>query len=523
MTIRKAGTVIGRLSNAALTLGFTACTQAASFDFEEYTIDTGLAPASAPFAADLIAGQGKEIAIIVNDEKSERQLLVYQYEPSANAYLERDRVAISREFHTFDLSEPVAKPPSPEQHAADPQASIQQSLFFLSSHKLYKYTPATIDKPGNLLPVLNLKTLILKDDADFLARGDFVRDINHDSYPDLLVADFEATQIFIGTESGYQLQSLPIKADVIVDNRGATYANPKLFLADMNSDKRLDIVKVETGALVIHLQDQQQHFGEQPTQLAIAANIHGTDWWHKRDSNGDELDQSDLSYRKVDEIKDINNDGLADMIVRFTQSSGVLDRSNDYEIYLGQRTEGRLSLPLQPTSSIQAEGTLSGIELVDINGDDIFEVMLSGFDIGLTQIIGALISGSINQDVYIFAQDQAANFDDAPLMKENVNLNFSLSSGRSGSAVVELADLNGDGHKELLLSKNNKALSIYAGLPEKANFERKASRYKTLLPEDNSKLSVTDMNDDSKEDIIFHYGKLDKRELSSTIKVLIAK
>ncbi|MDN3640677.1 VCBS repeat-containing protein [Simiduia curdlanivorans] len=519
MTQLKAGMINRYLSIATLSLGFTALTQAASFDFEEHEIDTKLPLVSAPFAADLIPGHGKEIAVIVNDEKSGRLLLIYQYEPNTSTYIERDRVAVGREFHTFDLSKPAAIQQDTSEHA---KATLQ-SLYFLSSHKLYKYAPADIDKPSALTPALTLNTLILKAEADFLARGQFIKDINQDNYPDLLVADFESTQVFIGTQNGFESQSLPIKADVIVDNRGATYASPKLFLADMNLDQRLDIVKAETGLLLVYLQDQQERFAEQPTQVVTDPSINGTDWWYKRDNNGEELDQSDLSYRKVDEIKDINNDGLSDMVVRFTQSAGVLDRTNDYEIYLGQLIEGKYALPLKPNSSIQAEGTLSGIELVDINGDDIFEVMLSGFDIGLTQIIGALISGSINQDVYIFAQDQASNFNDTPLIKENVNLNFSLSSGRSGSAVVELADLDGDGHKELLLSKNNKALSIHAGLAKTAQFERKAIRYKTLLPEDNSKISVIDINHDNKEDIIFHYGRLDRKQLSNTIKVLISK
>ena len=42
-----------------------------------------------------------------------------------------------------------------------------------------------------------------------------------------------------------------------------------------------------------------------------------------------------------------------------------------------------------------------------------------------------------------------------PTIKKGVELTFSLSSGQSGSAVVKLADLNGDGLKELVLSDDD--------------------------------------------------------------------
>ena len=484
-------------------------THAATADFIEFTIESPYTLIAAPLAADIIEGNGKEILIFAVDEKYNRYLLIYQFDEILNDFKSVDQVAIAQKYHSYDISE----------H----QAGSTQSLLFLASHELAQYQAATEKKPGSIDFALSLSTLILKENADFLAHSHFIKDINKDSYPDLIVANFESTQILLGSDKGYTLQALPIKADVIVDNRGATYASPKLYLADINQDQRLDIIKIETGFLLAYLQRQDHSFFEQPTRFRLDENINGTDWWYQRDSNGEELDQSNLTYRKVDEFKDINNDSIPDMVVRLTQSSGVLDRSNDYEIYLGELLDGQYALPLKPSSIIQADGTLSGFELVDIDGDEKFEVKLSGFDIGLTQIIGALVSGSINQDVYIFAQDQNSHFGDTPIAKENVSLKFSLRSGRSGSAVVELADTNGDGYKELLLSKNNKGLSIFTGNAEQLGFNKKAVRYKTQLPEDNSNIAVADINLDNKDDLIFHFGKLDDEKSVKTVKILFGK
>ena len=92
-----------------------------------------------------------------------------------------------------------------------------------------------------------------------------------------------------------------------------------------------------------------------------------------------QLDQSNLEYRMLEELRDLNADGITDMVVRYTKASGVLDRVNDYEIYLGKKQQEKLAFSATADSVIRADGTLTGLEFVDIDNDEKFEVLLAGF------------------------------------------------------------------------------------------------------------------------------------------------
>ena len=106
---------------------------------------------------------------------------------------------------------------------------------------------------------------------------------------------------------------------------------------------------------------------------------------------------------------------------------------------------------------------------------------------------------------------------------EEVDLNFSLSSGSTGQPVVLTADLNGDGFKELVLSAGKKRLAIYKGENNPQLFESRYKRHKLTLPQDGSMLTVADLNNDKQQEIIVRYGKQDENKLRNKVVILSAK
>ncbi|MDG2393177.1 MAG: VCBS repeat-containing protein, partial [Thalassotalea sp.] len=219
--------------------------------------------------------------------------------------------------------------------------------------------------------------------------------------------------------------------------------------------------------------------------------------------------------------EDINADDLPDMVVAYTQSSGVLDKNNDYEIYLGAIKQGKLFYPTTASSVVKGEGTLAGFEFIDVNNDESMEILVSSFDISVSQIISALISGSVDQDVLIFSLDNKQNYQQR--VGEQVQLKFSLSSGKSGSPVVKLADLNGDGIKELILSESDTTLSIYPGDINKQLVSSRAQSLEIRLPSNGKLLSSDDLNLDGKDEIIIRYDTEDGAKRQNKLLVLQAK
>ncbi len=491
----------------------TVAIKSRAVEFNEVVIDAPYKLTQEVIAADLLASPGKELLTFSVDEQSNRWLMIYQLDQKNNTYVIAEQTNIPKQFYRFDVSEA--------------KQGQKQTLYFLSDDALSLY------QNKKFTSLAKIESLYIKEQADFLSRGNFIQDLNNDAFDDVIIADFNKTHILIGQGmSSFSKQTLPIKPEVKVFSDGATYTQRKLYFSDVTFDGKIDILLVGDGEMVIYPQHENSQFMRKATFLTINDAISGTDWWDKRDESGEQLDQSNLEYRKLEEFRDVNADGVADMVVRYTKASGVLDRVNDYEIFLGKDNQGQLSYAKEAHSVIHAEGTLTGLEFVDIDSDDKLEVLLAGFDIGLSQIVGALVSGAIDQDVYVFKMSEQDKFPEKPAIKKDVELTFSLTSGQSGSAVVKFADLNGDGLKELVLSDDDDELNIYLGKkafpskkPSKNNksFNKRSISYSTQLPKDGNLVMVDDLNGDGKDDLLMKFSRLDGEDNVKKIKVLFSQ
>ena len=301
--------------------------------------------------------------------------------------------------------------------------------------------------------------------------------------------------------------------------------NPtNLFFADFNVDGLQDIAWISKGSINYFSQTASGGFSVTQKNLVLADTIHGVNWWQIRESDGESLDQSNLIHRVVEQIKDINGDGLVDVIVRFTQSSGVLDRINDYEFYFGFTNEnGQLEFPKAANTVIQAEGTLTGLKIIDVNNDNKLEVLLSSFELSVSNIIGALLSGGIDQNVLLFSLNSHDIYEDDALLSEEVELSFSLTSGQSGQPIVLLTDINGDDLQDLILSSGEDRLKIFLGQNTSRLVNRKASKYKLLLPKNGELFGHSDINHDGKEDLIMRYGRLDDESMANKVTILMVR
>lgn len=477
--------------------------------FKEHSITAPFKLTHSLMAIDLLPATGKEIVTFSVDDDDNRWLIVYGYHQENSTYEEVDRQLLPKNLYSFDITKPID--------------NKLQRIYFLSSDNLYRYNAAQGTTVNGFSIVRKINSFAMGKEDQYLAKGEFLVDLNNDHLDDIYLPDFNSVHILTANADGtFQSQSLPIKPQVELSENSAKYTQSKLYFSDVNFDQLTDIIKIGEGKFEYFLQNTDQSFSKQPKVQTLNKLISAVDWWNKRSADGEELDQSNLAYKKVEQFKDINNDGIIDMVVRHTKSSGVLDRSNDYEVYLGTNHKQLLTYNDEPNSIIKADGTLTGFNFVDINSDNKYEVVLSGFDIGVSQIIGALLSSSIDQDVYLFSMDDKDNFDPDRNISKEVELSFSISSGTSGSPVVELADINGDGLKDLLLSQGESKLRVYMGVKKKRLFVRKAEKHKMSIPKQGDMFSTEDINGDGKADILIKYGREDGKKLERTFKVLLA-
>ncbi|MCG9698197.1 VCBS repeat-containing protein [Shewanella sp. Isolate11] len=474
------------------------------------TIDTEFRLTQPILSLNLLGNANKELLIFAIDEQQRSWLSIYGLDSENGLYRQLHRLSLPPEFLAFDIT------------AEDDTLSRPQALYFLSESKLLKLE--VTEQKAKFKALLPVTPLLQKSRADFISRSHFVRDFNKDGLDDFIIGGFTQTQLFIQQADGqFMSQWLPITPQVLQYRDGARYIEASRYFADLNLDGREDIIKIAEGELEFYPQQADGLFSTIATFLPVSIAISGLDWWNKRDVYGEALDQSNLTYRKVEQLKDTNNDGLVDMVVRYTKSSGVLDRVNDYEIYLGRKGDKTVSFAKQADNVIRADGTLTGFELRDIDNDKVDEVLVSGFDIGLSQVIGALVSGSIDQDVYLFKQDGQGQFPKKPNVSESVELSFSLTSGQSGSPVVHLADFNGDGYQDLILSDGDDALNLFWGQASGDIFSSKTRGFKLSLPSDGKLVISSDLNADGKADLLMSYGRQDSKTLQRQFIVFLSR
>jgi len=504
--------------------------------FSEYQIVLPFNLTQPVIAANILSNPGNELLMLGVDETGQRQLAIYALDNN-NKFQLLDQMLLDKTLFAFDVG--------------DVQADGLQNLYFLSKEQLLQYqfigsgqtankisgpvmaAPQTNNIPriknsqSSLLPISKITSMFLSAQADAIVAMDFARDINNDQFDDFVIPHFEQLNLYLSTQQAgaktLTAQTLDITSLLKVDGSEMIFQARELFFVDMDLNTSTDIVLVENAQLRVFQQSTNGQFNSTPILLPLAADIEGINWWNKIEADGQQLDQSQLKHRKVEAITDINGDKLPDLIVRFTQSSGVLDRTNDYEFFYGSAKQGSLSYGLNADTRIQSESTLSDLKWLDFDGDGKQEIMLSAFDLGVSQIISALLSSSIEQEVLIFKMDENNKFSAKPTASQDVEITFSLSSGRSGEPMVKAQDVNGDKLKDLIFSEGEEQIRVlFASTDGKKIFNKRAEKYKVRVPKNAKSITHNDVNDDGKMDLILHYSRADSAELLNKIIVLIA-
>ena len=495
---------------AATVLVFFAPALLAADDslFEVQDIGLDLNVTHPVLVADILPTAGQELIVAGIDKQQQTTIAILASSDDNALYQVVDQFTVSNDIFAFDVG--------------DTESSAQQSLYFLGREQIWQYQLTDENNISRFLPLQTVNSVYVAEYADYLLQQDFARDINHDGLDDFILPHFEHTNLWLSSCCQQRhLQQLPVRPHLKVNNNGVSFSFSKLYFTDTNQDQKQDIVWVNAGQLEIFHQRLHGQFEESAQLLAINPNIHGINWWDKLDADGQTLDQSQLRHKVVEQIQDINNDGIPDMVVRFTKSTGVLDKINDYELYLGQLKEGQWQLLATPNSVLQSDETLSGLQIVDLQDDGRFELLVSRLDLGLTQIISALLAGSIDQEMLLYSLDEQGQIQQDPMTSQDVEITFSLSRGRSGEPMVKILEINGDGHKDIVLSSGSDNIKIFYATPQdKRPFARRSQSFKIALPANAKDIAATDINGDGKTDLILHYGRLDTPSLLNHIKIL---
>ena len=159
--------------------------------------------------------------------------------------------------------------------------------------------------------------------------------------------------------------------------------------------------------------------------------------------------------------------------------------------------------------------------LIDIDGDNKKEVLVSSFKLSLSKIISVLLSGKADIDVFVFGLQDGV-YAQKPLADKEVKMRINLRSGRQTFPMIRTVDIDGNKVKDLLLSDDDEIEIHLAQQGRGSLYKRRDSTFDFAMPTDANRIAHADVNGDGKGDLVISYTQADGQEKANQVSVLYA-
>jgi len=383
----------------------------------------------------------------------------------------------------------------------------QESLLFLSSKGVQIYDAAS----GKTRSLVNVSSIYKQNGSPLFSQVNFAHDMNGDGFGDIIIPDFDGYRLLLNDGKGGFLGEtlLDMQVEMRLFESTPRYSQFPVYAFDANFDERIDIVFQKDNSFLAFLQKEDGSYATTAVEYTFDIDIVGNSFSAQVASNERYNDQSDLAETVVETIKDINGDGIIDIVTQTDRAKGLFNRSTEYGFHYGFESSGRIAFNKAPTAALKLKGITANARHVDFANDGRMDFAGGAVNIGIGKIIGILLSGSVGVPVMFYEQGEDGQFSEDPTFRKKISVDFDMSSGQSSVPVVDMTDIDGDGYKDLILSKKNESLRIYKATPgKKKMFSKKAIIVKLDLPKNGEQVTSADLNGDGKGDLMMHFDRL---------------
>jgi hypothetical protein len=237
----------------------------------------------------------------------------------------------------------------------------------------------------------------------------------------------------------------------------ASFTLPDLHLADIDGDGKTDLVLTHDDELTAYLQGPGFTFSNEPS-VRRSFSI--------RSAEDKQNDVGEVSLQ----VLDIDNDGVADIVVRKEVNHGITSSHSTLWVFLGKH--GTAGVPAEsPDQVIELEGaSLGDLEIFDVTGDGRADLLVPSVDLGVVSVVRMITTQTLKIHMQVFPFEASRKFADKAAAERDLKMKISLS-GQSDVEAVELAgDYNGDGKPDLVLGTGGDELSFYPAVPNGSVF-----------------------------------------------------
>ena len=259
---------------------------------------------------------------------------------------------------------------------------------------------------------------------------------------------------------------------------------PKLSIGDVNGDERIDIVAATRHELRVFLSNEDGQFEREPS-FAHALNLIRP------------LDHNRGSGRVVTVARDVDNNGLLDLMI--THVEGTFSDTVT-TTYFYRNRDGQWDLD-DPDETFVDDGTLSSDLLLDIDGDNAYELVRIQFKFSVLEVVEILLTRKVDSVVEVHRLQADGRFDAKPSSRRKFSTGISFDTFRPKGFMPRTGvDINADGLMDVITSADGKAIEIFLGSKDEP-FTRRTARQKMSTT---GRIVFSDFDDDGLPDFVLY-------------------
>lgn len=483
--------------------------------FEEHEIVTGPAKHQTVLTGFFLGGDLAELAVVNSDGKGNRYLRIYAFDEGTWA------LRLDTTLRSDVLFVDVAK------------INGRDRLIMYEHGRLNWFDPNSTMERALVEVTTNYKAT----DDGRISYIDITRDVNGDDLDDIVVPNIDG--FWIATQLPNGSFSDPIKLgppEPLLDETalGDTHSYrevgitpltvfwylSRLHQMDYDQDGRSDLVFWNTDHFDVYCQDDRGMFSPIAETFTVDIPFDSDGAYSIAfEFNGENMFSLISGFRETTKrrvlhtFRDLNGDGVADLVIHSLEGRSLGKQRSLYEIYFGTPTPDGTVFAQEVSTTIQPRGTAGGLQpwgyssqwLQDFDGDGEVDILFRDVQTGLVGMSRAMVGNSISMDLEFYRMENGV-YPRKPTTKRKIRPAFAPFNARGVFfPAVLLGDVNGDRRSDLLVGKNWEEMYIFLGVPGPELLSQIPEKIRATMPNDERNIWLVDINADDKQDILLYY------------------
>lgn len=500
------------------------------YSFEQYEILTGSAKHQTILTGHLLGGKVSDIAAMTIDEDNTRHLSVYSI--NNDKWEICKKTTLHPDVLFFDI------------------ANIDgQDRLITYRHGLLNWFDPDTEELHKLIDITILFNPLTEKE---IRHVHITQDLNDDGRDDFVLPDIDG--FWISTQLNNGLFTDPIKLgspdpfldeialdetqiyrDVGINSFTHLWYMTRFHQMDFDGDKRDDIILWNKDHFDVYRQNTDGAFSNVADIFTVDVQFDYDGAYTLAFGFNDENTFALISgFRKKTKrrvlhmFRDLNNDGVTDMVIYVLEGRGLGNLKSMYEIYFGEMENNGLEFSSEDSLTIRPKGKAGGLLpwgysfqwWEDIDGDGDVDILFKDVKTSLGGMIRAMAGKSIAIDLECYRMDDRI-YPQKPTFRHKMRPALDIfESERVFFPSVLFGDVNGDSRLDISIGKDWNEMNIYLGIPDTNLFAKKPQKVTVRMPNDERNIRLVDMNNDMKQDILIYHPDTDA---SHRVQLLISK